>query len=90
MHIRCLADGSLMVQKHESNGSAKKQQDGRLPDHFTGRFLQDGGGHLLMRYLVTQKYIGKIETYFMNITGRYAQAFWALQKNTLRLPAYFS
>lgn len=65
------ADGDkYQIKQTELDGVVYKERPGILdPSHIGGSFILDGCGFLLMRYLVKHKFLGKFETYTMNITG---------------------
>lgn len=78
MHIsqeKCLNvefyNGRFQLLQIERNGNDQKlQRKGTIADRVNGCLVQDGGAFLLMRYLVLQKFVGDLETYFMHISGK--------------------
>lgn len=62
----------FVAYRTESYNNNIKRFRGDININVTGNFMLDGGGFLLMRYLITSNFVGRIETYTMDITGRYS------------------
>lgn len=64
-------NGRFQLVRIEHNGSDQKERrKGIITDRVNGCLVQDGGSFLLMRYLVLQKFVGDLETYFLHISGK--------------------
>lgn len=61
-----------------SGGKDINEKSAFLNENMSSNLLLDGGGFLLMRYLVIQKFYGTIETNSMYVTGRWYLPFQAI------------
>lgn len=68
------------VQCARTTGSQCKRRTGRLRVAQVPNFIPDGSGFLLLRYMVLQQFIGKLETYGMYVTGELCRSTYCFSR----------
>lgn len=68
------------VQCVRTTGNRCWRRTGHLTAAQVPNFVLDGGGFLLMRYMVVQQFVGKLETFGMYVTGELCRSTYCFSR----------
>lgn len=70
------------VQTVHTESELCLRRSGQLNREQSGNFLLDGGGFLLMRYMVQERFVGRLETVGLYVTGELCRSTYCFSRKT--------